>query len=83
MQAVALNEAARAFMFLHRDLSPSFELTEKQKESFSLYGPEQAVKETIAARILSGDPSALDFTVEQLAFVDELRNRMVGPKTLS
>ena len=76
MCAVALNEAARIFMIQHREHRPTFELTDKQKRAFFSYGPEDAVKETIAARILSGDPSALDFTPEQLAFVDSLRTAM-------
>ena len=76
MQVVALNEAARVFMMQNRILRPTFKLTKKQKEKFASYGPVQAVKETIAARILSGDPSALNSTRAQLLFVKRLRRAM-------
>jgi hypothetical protein len=74
-EAVLLNESARVFM-RRSGLCPTFSLTAEQDSSFVNYGPMDSIKETIAARILSGDPSALEPTDEQLAFVRELRSRM-------
>jgi hypothetical protein len=59
-QAVALNEAYRLYMRENK-IVPKFELTEEQKKFFT--GSEyannpDAAKQTIVARILSGDPSA-------------------------
>ena len=73
--AVALNEAARIFM-RRLDLRPEFALTNEQTEAFKSYGPFEAIKATIAARVLSGDPSALEPTAEQLAFVCRLAQQM-------
>jgi hypothetical protein len=66
-EAVLLNESARVFM-RRSGLWPTFSLTEEQATSFANYGPIDSIKATIAARILSGDPSALEPTGEQLAF---------------
>lgn len=74
-EAVLMNEAARVFM-RRSGLCPTFSLTPQQHSSFANYGPMESIKATIAARILSGDPSALEPTDEQLAFVRELKNRM-------
>lgn len=70
-EAVALNEAARVYM-KQSGTKPDFALTDEQKAQFSgtpYAKDEQAMRETIAARILSGDPSAKDATDEQKAFV--------------
>jgi lysozyme len=76
--SVAQNEAARVWM--RRDgLSPTFELTPEQKQQFAEYGSEQDQKATVAARILSGDPSAGAATPEQSAFVEKLKTAMDGP----
>ena len=81
MAAVALNEAARVVMSMRMDLSPSFALTPEQEEAFANYGPPECIRATIAARILSGDPSALIPTAEQIAFVLRLAREM-GIETL-
>lgn len=73
LEAVALNEAARVFMRRHQEFRPSFSLNEQQKSAFANYGSEQDVRETIAARIVSGDPSALNPTPEQVEFASRLR----------
>jgi hypothetical protein len=75
LDAVALNEAARVFMRRER-LTPSFTLTTEQRMAFSNYGPEGAIKETVAARLLSGDPSALEPTEAQIEFVRLLATSM-------
>ena len=59
--SVAKNEAIRLWM---RDKKPnlSFPVSPKQKQAFAnteYGGDENALKQTIVARILSGDPSAL------------------------
>ena len=79
MDAVALNEAARVVMATHADLRPSFALTLEQEAAFANYGPPEFIKATVAARILSGDPSALIPTAEQIAFVLRLAREMGIP----
>lgn len=74
-EAVLLNESARVFM-RRSGLCPTFALSAAQESFFANYGPTDSIKATIAARILSGDPSALEPTNEQLAFVRELKCRM-------
>jgi hypothetical protein len=79
-QSVALNEAARVKMKKDDALKPKFELT-KDQEAFLNSNSYQSAndddrKATIAARILSGDPSAGKPTDEQLMFVDTLRKSL-------
>lgn len=75
--AVRENETARIYM--RRNMPATFALTEEQKSKFSKYSKnEQDIKDTIAARILSGDPSAGAPTDEQKRFVDDLRLKMRG-----
>uniref|UniRef100_A0A6M3J2B6 Putative methyltransferase n=1 Tax=viral metagenome TaxID=1070528 RepID=A0A6M3J2B6_9ZZZZ len=68
--AVLTNEKSRVYM-RGSGIRPDFTLTQKQKKAFSNYGSEQDIKETIAARILSGDPSAGEFPQEQQKWVDD------------
>lgn len=59
-ESVARNEALRLYM-KDRGITPSFELTPEQRSAFqgTAYGANpDALKQTIAARIYSGDPSA-------------------------
>lgn len=60
------NESARIQMDRF-GLAPRFSLTEKQRKIFKDYarGDENAIRQTIIARILSGDESAGDITDEQ------------------
>ena len=76
--AVALNEAARVVM-VREGLVPDFRLTLAQASAFAIYGPIDAQRATIAARLLSGDPSALEPTAEQVEFVRSLRQLMKIP----
>ena len=76
MEAVALNEAARVVMSTNAQLRPNFDLTPEQATAFANYGPLDAIKATIAARILSGDPSALAPTLAQITFVSRLATAM-------
>jgi len=74
-QAVARNEAARVHM-RRSETKPSFALTEDQRRQFAgtpYEGNEQAMRETIAARIFSGDPSGGEITPEQNSFLTMLR----------
>jgi hypothetical protein len=78
-QAVMLNEAARVHMRRGLMQSPRFMLTPEQEKAFSSYGGGKnidAIRQTIAARLLSGDPSALKATPEQLEYVQQLRQFM-------
>ena len=75
-QAVMLNEAARVHMRRNYD-APRFELTPDQLSRLGNYSKdENDIRQTIAARILSGDPSAGQATPEQLNYVQGLRKFM-------
>jgi len=76
-QAVMMNEAARVHMRNKLIDAPNYELTPLQAEKFASYSKDpNDIKQTIAARILSGDPSAGEATPEQLAYVAKLRQFM-------
>lgn len=72
-ESVIQNEIARVLMRSGMIARPMFEITPEQKAKFATYGTEQDVKETIAARLLSGDPSAGNSTAAQLDFVNKLK----------
>lgn len=76
MAAVALNEAARIFM-VRENIAPMFELTQEQANAFADYGTIEFQRATVAARLLSRDPSALQPSNEQLEFVEWLRRAML------
>ena len=76
-QAVMMNEAARVHMRNKMVEAPNFELTPTQAKKFAEYSQDpNDIKQTIAARILSGDPSAADVTPEQQAYADKLKQFM-------
>jgi hypothetical protein len=76
-QAVMMNEAARVHMRKKLIDAPNFELTPTQTEKFGSYSKDlNDIRQTIAARILSGDPSAGDATPEQQEYVSRLRQFM-------
>ena len=75
---VAKNEAIRLWI---RDNKPElpFEVTKEQSKAFSKteYGSNpQALKETIVARILTGDPSSRAATPEQQSFANKLMGKI-------
>ncbi len=77
-QAVAQNEALRLFMKVKK-VSPDFELTKEQTDFFknTEYGKNPvAAKQTIIARILSGDPSAQNVTPEQIKAAQDLMEQI-------
>ncbi|MCA6118132.1 hypothetical protein J6524_25115 [Bradyrhizobium sp. WSM 1738] len=73
--AVALNEAARIVM-RREGLCPDFDLTIEQKTAFASYGPIDAIRATIVARIVSGDPSSCEPTPEQIEFAKIVAGKM-------
>jgi hypothetical protein len=79
-QAVAVNEAARVLIKNEPALRPNFELTQQQRSFLDSttyrIADEEDRKATIAARILSGDPSAGAATSEQQVYVENLRRRL-------
>lgn len=77
-EAVMLNEAARVHMRNKLAPSPNYDLTPEQTEAFKTYGngDQNAIRQTIAARILSGDPSALKATPAQMEYVQQLKQFM-------
>ena len=76
-QAVMMNEAARVHMRNKLIDAPNYELTPTQAEKFATYSKDpNDIKQTIAARILSGDPSAGDVTPEQQAYAAKLKQFM-------
>lgn len=78
-ESVRNNEMARILM-RQTGIKPSFSLTDKQIENLkgTAYADatDQDRKETIAARLLSGDPSAGEPTPEQESFVRGLRDNL-------
>ena len=75
-QAVMVNEAARVHMRRNFD-APTFTLTPEQEQMFRTYSSNPVdIRSTLAARILSGDPSAGKATPEQIEYVKRLRKFM-------
>ena len=76
--AVAQNEASRIYM--RENGYPEFDLTPEQQAFLAdtPYGaaPENERRATIAARIMSGDPSAGQPTQDQIEYVRALRRAM-------
>ena len=80
-EALIRNESARLFMRKHHQARPTFETTPQQRQmNYPQYAapahPQQSLRETVAARAVSGDPSAGNITPEQASFVEELKARM-------
>lgn len=76
-QAVMLNEAARVHMRRGTMEAPRYELTPEQVQQFRNYSQSlDDIRQTIAARILSGDPSAGQTTPDQMQYVQRLRQFM-------
>jgi hypothetical protein len=75
-QAVMLNEAARVHM-RRNYTTPRFDLTPDQQQRLGGYSKNMDdIRATIAARILSNDPSAGQATPEQMEYVQGLRKFM-------
>lgn len=76
-KAVAINETARLLIKNNPKFRPTFELTNQQQNFLdtTTYRTADSLdrKATIAARLLSGDPSAGVPTSEQLLFINELK----------
>ncbi len=78
-RSVVMNEAARIYMRTGRVEPPKFKLSPEQEKAFGSYSKNpQDRLDTVAARILSGDPSALQPTTEQTQYADQLRTLMQG-----
>lgn len=82
LQQVLINEAARVRM---RQVPPQFDLTPEQQQTIAstsyATAPPQAQRDTILARLLSGDPSGGQATQQQSALAKVLRESMFqGPK---
>jgi hypothetical protein len=76
-QSVMLNEAARVHMRKGLMPAPRFNLTPDQEQRLSGYSKNlDDIRQTLAARILSGDPSAGAASPEQLEYVQQLRQFM-------
>lgn len=81
--AVVMNEQSRILMRNGTVVPPAFDLTPEQIAAFK--GTEyekdrEALRATIAARILTGDPSALDTTPQQRAYVEKMLTPMFARK---
>jgi len=84
-EALIRNESARIFMrrnYSARPTAESFPLTEEQRGYAYPVAqppmlPEAALRETMAARVLTGDPSAGQTTPQQARFAEELAARMM------
>ncbi len=81
LNSVRLNEAARIHM--RRGQAPTFDLTPQQAQfldTTAYKGAKDADRKgTIAARLLSGDPSAGTATQQQSEYVKALRKQMGLP----
>ncbi len=82
---MARNEGARLYMREY-DIRPDFKVTPEQKKAFAgtpYAGNELLLKRTIAARILTGDPSAGKITSGQRSWVGFLQKGLQqhGTKT--
>ena len=81
-----VNEASRVHMRTNKQFKPSFDLTDEQTGNLAGTNYTKAAlqdrRETIAARILSGDPSGGTPTTEQQEFVDRLKVKMFPPSSL-
>ena len=76
-QAVMVNEAARVHMRMGNIEPPRFTLTPEQESAFAQYSPNPVDRlSTVAARLLTKDPSALVPTPEQQEYVEKLRKFM-------
>lgn len=83
-KAVLVNEAARLYM-RENDIIPDFEITPEQRNQFTntpYAKDELLLKRTIAARILSGDPSAGEITLEQRRWVEHLQKGLKTHKEI-
>ena len=78
--SVALNEYGRILMKTIPNLKPTFKLTKDQENFLNSNSykdaNEQDRLDTIAGRLLSGDPSAGTPTIEQLKFINLLENHI-------
>lgn len=78
--SVSQNEAARLYM-RDRGIVPDFKLTKEQEQAFQgtpYSSNPEALKQSIAARIATGDPSAGEITKEQKSFSQRLLKQMRG-----
>ncbi len=79
LRSLMMNEAARVWM-RNNKLQPTFTPTAEQRDLLrgTAYAnaPQGDVQQTLAARLLAGDPSAGTPTREQEAFVKRLRYSM-------
>jgi hypothetical protein len=76
--AVGRNEAARLWLRENK-VEPKFNLTDEQKAAFrgtEYERDEAALKHSIMARIISGDPSAGNVTPMQKTWADWLMNNL-------
>jgi hypothetical protein len=82
-EAVRRNEAARIWMRNNPHLAPSFGMTAGQQNFFKGSAYEnnlQPMRETLAARLLTGDPSAGQPTRAQNGYVQNVLARyLMGP----
>lgn len=80
--AVFNNELARLLM-RERNIDPPFNLTREQGAFFATtpYADDNlAARRSLAARLMTGDPSAGEPSPDQLVFVNELKQMMGGFK---
>lgn len=75
-QSVYQNESTRLHL-RKKTNKPEFEITDKQKQFFKNYSDNpKDVRDTIIARIISGDESAGDVTEEQKKFASSIKKEM-------
>jgi hypothetical protein len=77
-EAVRLNEHIRQLIRKKAIPQPTFQLTPEQQQRFGNYGSPEDITATIAARIVSGDPSAGTVTPEQQMWVNQISEYLRG-----
>ena len=77
-EAVTRNEQARIKMRTDPTAKPKFDLSPEQLQKLAGYGSPDDMRQTIAARLLTNDPSAGTASPDQVAFVNQLMTLLGG-----
>ena len=79
-KSVFANEGTRLWL-KQNNIVPDIALTKEQTQAFAStpYGKdENALRQTIIGRIISGDPSALNVTEEQQNYANSIKNKVMN-----
>ena len=71
-ESVRINEHVRLLIRGGKVQPPNFQITTAQQQRFKDYGSLDDIRATIAARLVSGDPSAGEATEEQRSYMNSI-----------